>query len=223
MDEVIYYMFSDRHKVKPEKGHYRVIGIGGDYGQQNATTFQAFGLDEYEHRLTGLDEYFHSGRESGKQKSPSIYAKDFITFTDQLHETYSCSYFYLYLDPSAKGLEEEIKRETRDCEYTILIREADNDVKLGISRVQKLLTFGMLNVSPRQQNTIDEFGTYEYDKESIERGKEEPVKVDDHCMDAIRYLVMGMWSKLKPYLPAKEYEEIIRNPLNDEEDEDEYI
>lgn len=223
VDEVIYYMFSDRHKVKPEKGHYRVIGIGGDYGQQNATTFQAFGLDEYEHRLTGLDEYFHSGRESGKQKSPSIYAKDFITFTDQLHETYSCSYFYLYLDPSAKGLAEEIKRETRDCEYTILIREADNDVKLGISRVQKLLTFGMLNVSPRQQNTIDEFGTYEYDKESIERGKEEPVKVDDHCMDAIRYLVMGMWSKLKPYLPAKEYEEIIRNPLNDEEDEDEYI
>ena len=81
----------------------------------------------------------------------------------------------------------------------------------------------MLTVSPRQQNAIDEFGTYEYDKESIERGKEEPVKVDDHCMDAIRYLVMGMWSKLKPYLPAKEYEEIIRNPLNDKEDEDEYI
>ena len=53
VDEVIYYMFSDRHKAKPEKGHYRVIGIGGDYGQQNATTFQAFGFDEYEHRLTG--------------------------------------------------------------------------------------------------------------------------------------------------------------------------
>ena len=27
-----------------------------------------------------------------------------------------------------------------------------------------------------------EFGTYEYDKDSIEKGKEEPVKVDDHCV-----------------------------------------
>ena len=85
-----------------------------------------------------------------------------------------------------------------------------------------LLTFNMLTISPKQQNAINEFGAYEYDKKSIERGKEEPVKVDDHCMDAIRYLVMGMWKKLKPYMPASEYEDAIRNPL-DEEDEDEHI
>lgn len=222
VDEVIYYMFSDRHKARPGRDHYRVIGIGGDYGQQNATTFQAAGLNEYEHKLEGLDEYYHSGRESGHQKSPSEYAQDFIAFTDQLHEDYSCNYFYLFLDPSAKGLAEEIKRAARDCDYTVLLRDADNDVKLGIGRVQKLLTFDMLTVSPKQQNAIDEFGTYEYDKKSIERGKEEPVKMGDHCMDAIRYLVMGMWKKLKPYLPAKEYEEPYRNPL-DEEDDDEHI
>lgn len=139
-----------------------------------------------------------------------------------MHEDYSCNYFYLFLDPSAKGLAEEIKRAARDCDYTVLLRDADNDVKLGIDRVQKLLTFDMLTVSPKQQNAIDEFGTYEYDKKSIERGKEEPVKMGDHCMDAIRYLVMGVWKKLKPYLPAKEYEEPYRNPL-DEEDDDEHI
>ena len=57
------------------------------------------------------------------------------------------------------------------------------------------------------ENAIDEFGTYEYDKKSIERGKEEPVKVDDHAMDAIRYLVMGMWKHLKHWLPEAEDEE----------------
>ena len=44
--------------------------------------------------------------------------------------------------------------------------------------------------------------TYEYDKDSIEKGKEEPVKIDDHCMDAIRYVVMGLWDKIKRWLPV---------------------
>lgn len=222
VDEVIYYMFSDKHKEKPEEMQYRIIGIGVDYGQQNATVYEAAGLDEYQKRLTGLAEYYYSGRETGKQKSPSDYAKDFITFADELHETYSCSYFYVFIDPSAQGLAEEIKRATRDCDYTVLIRDAENEVELGISRVQKLLTYGIMTVSPLQEKAVEEFGTYEYDKKSIERGKEVPVKVDDHCMDAIRYLVMGFWKKMKRWLPVKEYEKEYRNPLV-EEVEDEYI
>lgn len=222
VDEVIYYMFSDKHKEKPENRRYRIIGIGVDYGQQNATVYEAAGLDEYQKRLTGLAEYYYSGRETGKQKSPSDYAKDFIAMTDQLHEDYECSYFYVFIDPSAQGLAEEIKRATRDCEYTVLIRSAENEVELGISRVQKLLTYGIMTISPLQEYAVEEFGTYEYDKKSIERGKEVPVKVDDHCMDAIRYLVMGFWKKIKHWLPVKEYEKAYRNPL-DEEVEDEYI
>lgn len=222
VDEVIYYMFSDKHKEKPEEIRYRIIGIGVDYGQQNATVYEAAGLDEYQKRLTGLAEYYYSGRETGKQKSPSDYARDFSAFTDRLHEEYECSYFYVFIDPSAKGLSEEIKRAVRDCDYTVLIRDADNDVELGISRVQKLLTYEIMTVSPLQEKAVEEFGTYEYDKKSIERGKEVPVKVDDHCMDAIRYLVMGFWKKMKHWLPVKEYEKEYRNPL-DEEVEDEYI
>ena len=222
VDEVIYYMFSDKHKERPENRRYRIIGIGVDYGQQNATVYEAAGLDEYQKRLTGLAEYYYSGRETGKQKSPSDYAKDFISFTDALHEKYECSYFYVFIDPSARGLAEEIKRATRDCDYTVLIRGAENEVELGISRVQKLLTYGIMTISPLQEYAVEEFGTYEYDKKSIERGKEVPVKVDDHCMDTIRYLVMGFWKKMKHWLPVKEYEKEYRNPL-DEEVEDEYI
>lgn len=222
VDEVIYYMFSDKHKERPENRRYRIIGIGVDYGQQNATVYEAAGPDEYQKRLTGLAEYYYSGRETGKQKSPSDYAKDFISFTDALHEKYECSYFYVFIDPSARGLAEEIKRATRDCDYTVLIRGAENEVELGISRVQKLLTYGIMTISPLQEYAVEEFGTYEYDKKSIERGKEVPVKVDDHCMDAIRYLVMGFWKKMKHWLPVKEYEKEYRNPL-DEEVEDEYI
>ena len=207
VDELIYYMFSDRYKARPKKESYQLIGIGVDYGQQNATTYQAFGLNMKDKKLEGVKEFYHSGRESGKQKSPSEYAKEFVKMTDALHEQYSCSVFYAFIDPSAKGLSEEIKRAAAGGKYGISIKDADNSVALGITRVQKTLTFGILQVSPEQEHLIEEFGLYEYDKDSLDRGKEQPVKINDHCMDAIRYLVMGMWKKIKYFLPVTEREE----------------
>lgn len=208
VDDLIYYMFSDMHRKESEAKSFKLIGIGVDYGQQNATTYQAAGININTRRLEGLAEFYHSGRESGKQKSPSEYAKELIKLTDMLHEKYSCSIFYVYIDPSAKGLSEEIKRLTRQSmSYGISIKDAENEVALGIQRVQKCMTYGIMTVSEDQENLIREFGTYEYDKKSIEAGKEVPVKVDDHCCDAWRYLIMGFWSKIKYFLPAGESED----------------
>ena len=68
--------------------------------------------------------------------------------------------FYLFLDPSAKGLQEEIKRACRIADVPVIVRDAENDVKLGISRVQKALTFDILSISPTQENLIRELGVY---------------------------------------------------------------
>ena len=115
-----------------------------------------------------------------------------------------CSIFYVFIDPSAQGLKEEVKQAAKGCSYQIVIHDAVNDVALGISRVQKLLMFDMLSISPLQENAVEEFGTYEYDPKSVESGKERPLKEDDHCCDAWRYLVMGMWNKIKHFLPVGE-------------------
>lgn len=212
VDEVIYYMFGAGHTAGapvPYADRFPVIAIGGDYGQQNATTFQAAGLDMANRKLRGLGEYYHSGRGSGQQRSPSEYAQDFVGFAKGLGDRHGTegTRFYLYLDPSAQGLQEEIKRACRAANVPVVIRDAENDVKLGISRVQKALTFGILGISPVQGNLIRELGTYAYDPKSIERGKEEPVKVDDHCADALRYLVMGTWTKIKRWLPVGEQDD----------------
>lgn len=209
VDELIYYMFSDRHRQKAEADRrYDRIYIGGDYGQQNATTFQAFGLDTYRKKFPGLAEYYYSGRESGKQKSPSEYAADLVDFMDELHKQYENRVFYIFLDPSAKGLAEEIRRATRNLDYTVFMRDAENEVALGISRAQKALVFEIMSISPHQEKAIEEFGTYEYDKKSIEKGKEVPIKEKDHAMDAIRYAVMGAWDRIKYWLPIEEAEEV---------------
>ena len=205
VDDLIYYMFNENHRKEPEANHYKIIGIGVDYGQQNATTYQAAGINISKRRLEGLDEFFYSGRDSGKQKSPSDYAKEMLAFTDALHEEYSCSAFYIYIDPSAKGLAEEIKRiAMQSRKYSIMIKDAENDVGIGIQRVQKCLTYQVITVSEKQENLIREFGTYEYDPKSVESGKEKPMKIDDHCCDAWRYLVMGLWTKIKYFLPEGE-------------------
>ena len=171
IDEAIYYMFGNEHMAEPERGQrFSIIGIGGDYGQQNATAFQAFGLDIPRKRLCGLGEYYHSGRESGHQRSPSIYAKDFVQFVRELDKQYGSGVcrFYLYLDPSAQGFQEETKRACRAAGLPVSVNDAENDVKLGISRVQKLLAYQLMTVSrTRQGNAVREFGVYEYDKDSI--------------------------------------------------------
>lgn len=212
IDDAIYYMFSTRHTENPPVpaiDRFSVIVIGGDYGQQNATTFQAAGLDMGNRKLRGLNEYYHSGRETGRQKAPSEYAAEFVKFVRELGKNYGTQgvRFYLFLDPSAKGLQEEVKRACRSAGLPVSARDADNDVKLGISRVQKALIFEILSISPKQSNAINEFGVYEYDPKSMEKGKEEPVKMNDHCMDAIRYMVMGMWTKIKAWLPVSEQED----------------
>lgn len=208
VDDLIYYMFNESHIREPEAERYKLIGIGVDYGQQNATTYQAAGLNINKKRFEGLNEFYHSGRDTGKQKSPSDYAKELIQLTDTLHEKYSCSIFYVYIDPSAKGLAEEIKRLAMQCtDYGIAVRDAENTVETGIQRVQKCLTYNVLTVSDDQQNLIREMGTYEYDPKSIQSGKEKPMKIDDHCVDALRYLIMGLWDKIKYFLPAGEREE----------------
>ena len=53
-----------------------------------------------------------------------------------------------------------------------------------------------------------------------------PVKEAEHCMDAIRYVVMGAWSKIKHWLPKDETpEEIDICDISSREvrEEDEYL
>ena len=205
VDDLIYYMYGPKNRSRPDEGQrYQIIGIGVDYGQQNATTYQPFGLDLERKRLQGLSEYYYSGRDTGKQKSPSEYARDFIQMSDKLHEKFYCSVFCAYIDPSAQGLAEEIKRLAADCSYHISIKNAENNVAVGIQRTQKCCSYGVLQVSPDQEKLDWELGLYEYDKDSIEKGKEVPVQIDDHACDALRYCVMGMWPKIRHFLPKAE-------------------
>lgn len=207
VDELIYYMFSAEKYVynaedypDEEKKAIGKIGIGVDYGQKNPTVYEAFGIDYQRQVLRGLDEYYYSGRDEGKQKSPSEYAQDMKEFCDRLEKEYDRVVSYIFIDPSAAGLIEEVRRVIPH----IPVIPAQNDVKLGISRLQKLFSFMKILISSKQPMLIKELGLYQYDEKSIKRGVEVPVKENDHCCDGSRYLCMGMWNLIKYMLPLLE-------------------
>lgn len=207
IDDLIYYMFKPKNHiydpskyVKESKEAIGEIGIGVDYGQQNATVFEAAGIDYENQLLRGLKEYYHSGRETGRQKNPSDYAKDLKQFCDELEKEYNRVVSYIFIDPSAAGLIEEVRRQLPHISIVL----ARNDVKLGISRVQKLLSLKKSRISASQKYLIKEMGIYQYDPKSIENGREVPLKVNDHAQDAWRYLVVGMWKQIIYMLPMSE-------------------
>lgn len=115
LDELIYYMFDEKRHVYfqdipvDEKYEIGEIGIGIDYGQKNPTVFEAFAIDYKYQVLRGIDEYYHCGRKEG-QKSPGEYAEDFRKFCIRIEKEYKRVISFVFIDPSAKGLAEEIKR-----------------------------------------------------------------------------------------------------------------
>lgn len=202
LSEVVYYMFDEVKHILHEQNLKKLIhiGIGVDYGQLNATTFEAFGMNPEKMRIEGIDEYYHSGRDSGKQKTPSDYAKDFKEFYKKVELKTGKRIEAVFIDPSARGFAEEIKRIMPG----INIIPANNKVALGIERTQKLFSFLKLFICPLQTMLLEEIGLYKYDKKKVDKGKEEVVKDSDHCADALRYYIMGMWKYAKFLLPQTE-------------------
>ena len=100
---------------------------------------------------------------------------------------------FMVIDPSAAGLITSLQQRG------IRVRKAVNDVLIGVSTVTSVLPD--LTVDPSCVNLIAEFGAYRY-PEGSRGNSDNPVKENDHALDALRYALMeldkpkkriGMW------------------------------
>lgn len=200
---IIYDMFNEQKHVvtKPPftKAQAERLFISIDYGTQNATTFGKYGAVRIRQRNAKLEQlsekvldikhkyhlfetYYHSGRDEGKQKTSKQYVDDLEKFIggDDIK--------YIIVDPSAADLIAEIN--TRVDEYGVRkykVVPARNNVKSGITHMMNLLKLNYFTIDESCQEDINEFYSYVWDEKKLERGIEEPVKVNDHCMDRNRY------------------------------------
>lgn len=88
----------------------------------------------------------------------------------------------VYIDPSAAAYIDDLLRDGYPA------TKANNDVLTGIQRVASAIP--RLTVDPSCVQTIAEFESYQYPDEG-KANSDKPVKQNDHCMDALRYALMG--------------------------------
>lgn len=176
--------FFDRkiHVVKrpPAAAEYWVAGI--DYGSVNPFSCILVGVNTGRYTQTGKrmwveKEYYWDPKKTGRQKVNSEFANDVQEFL----EPYNVR--NIYIDPSAEAFQLELRKKGMHVVH------ANNDVENGIQIMTSEMKKGNLYVCDECVNTIREIESYVWDPKAASRGEDQPMKKDDHAVDALRYVI----------------------------------
>lgn len=179
-------------KTNGEKDFYTEIGLSIDYGTQNA--FAAILWGKYDGVWYAYKNYYYSGRKEGHQKTDEDYADDLDLLTDDIVLQYGQK-IEVIIDPSAASMKATLRRRSR-----YKVRDADNDVEDGIRETATALQKGLVKISPDLEYFWKEIAGYVWDNDE---GRERPIKIDDHDMDALRY-----WVKTKKIVKKRRRDDL---------------
>lgn len=191
------------HKA-PRCAEYFVAGI--DYGTSNSFACVVMGVNTGRADQTGIsrwveNEYVWNSKETGRQKTNAEYANDVERFL----EPYGVK--SVYVDPSAASFKLELRKRG------IHVVDAENEVLDGITFMASEMQQGNLIILNRCKTLIKEIEGYVWDEKKCKRGEDAPLKVADHCCDALRYCVFT--HKVTRYQPYKhDPDEFNRNKYN---------
>lgn len=187
-DGSIFDYFEDKepfvipHKDLP-KAEWYTAGI--DVGQMNAFVCVLIGHNHATTPKAWIEkEYYYSGRDLQKQKTDLEYCNDLIEFFGPIQPQ------KIFVDPSAVSFKTQAKRSG-----IIGIRDADNDVLNGIMTHTRLLKNGFFAISSECKQSIKEYFSYSWDPKSQKLGVDKPLKQNDNCQDAIRYVLHSQFGK----------------------------
>ena len=108
-------------------------------------------------------------------------------------------YKSVFPDPENQGGIEELRRKQINVREVV---KGKGSVEAGIQQVRELLLRGDLLINARCVNLIAEFEMYSYDDSNGEKNdNENPIKKNDHALDALRYMV----SSLLPLITRQEH------------------
>lgn len=174
----VYDFFDEEiHVIQHPPGPATSYIMGVDYGTTNPTVFALIGHNSSCYPNMWLEKvYYYDSKESGRQKSDYEYSLDLMRFVDGIYVE------AIYVDPSAASFKQELRRNGVEN-----IRDAINDVIPGIRFHAQLLMNGTFKVCAQCVEAIKEYGNYVWDAKASQRGEDKPLKVNDHCMDSLRY------------------------------------
>jgi PBSX family phage terminase large subunit len=183
----IYDAWEESKFVVPEVPPLFRRWLGIDFGRYNPFVAQLQGLGE-DGRVYVASEFRYDGRKMKRQKAEPEYVKDLIQWlTGQGIKSRDESWpEFWFVDPSATSFMTELYRAEISG-----VNPADNDVNNGLQLVASMLASDRLRVHASCVGLREEFPTYSWDPKAANRGLEQPLKKEDHSVDALRYGLMG--------------------------------
>lgn len=187
---LIYPMFRDALEKPPERVAEQ-YALSIDYGTQNA--FAALLWGKYGAAWYAVDGYYYSGRDTGVQKTDEEYGNDLDAwlsgYKPKGSERSLNEFKFLpagerlktIIDPSAASFIALLKKKAH---YRVI--PADNAVLDGIRETASCMQTGKIKINPDIKEWITEAEGYVWGEDPVE---DRPVKVADHYMDSMRYLV----------------------------------
>lgn len=184
---IIYPMYEQALEYPPDDDaiDYR---LSIDYGTMNA--FAALYWEKHGKTWYAVKGYYYSGREKGVTKTDEEYGRDLDDMMQPLIENmpkrkvYGESYnqkVKTIIDPSAASMI-TLMRKKDWC----TVVPADNDVIDGIRDTATAIQLDLIKISPDIKEWKEEAEGYVWDDGA---GEDRPLKINDHFMDATRYMV----------------------------------
>lgn len=146
--------------------------IAVDYGTTNPMVFLELWDDG--NVIWQLNEYYYDSKEHGVQKTDKEYADDLEKFIGE------GSLDDIILTPEAASF----KAELRQRGYWV--KDADTEVNDGIRLMSTMIARRLYRVHERCNQTINEVTSYRWNPDARERGKEEPLEINNDTVDAAR-------------------------------------
>jgi PBSX family phage terminase large subunit len=172
----------ERHIVTslPEQGIHRWISLGVDYGTSNPFHAVLLGLGR-DRRLYAAAEWRYEARQTRKQLTDAEYSERLRGWLQDVTGIGAVRPQFVTVDPSAASFTAQLRRDK------LTPTPAKNVVMDGIRTVSSVLASNKLLVHASCKALIQEIGGYSWDDQAALRGIEQPLKVADHGVDALRY------------------------------------
>lgn len=161
----------------PKTKVFAGVDFGFAEGHEFALVIRAIQEDG---RVVDFDEYKSAGLDPTEQ----------VAICMAKQKTYNIQSFYC--DPARPDLIALMNKHGIRAQGFHIGREAYKQIVPGIQAHGSLIRSGKYQVHKRCKNLIDEYETYHWPEVAEDReAKEVPVAINDHCMDATRYLTIG--------------------------------
>lgn len=160
----------------------RLLCLGVDHGTTNPTAGLLVGMSR-EGRLYFVDEFRVEPRRDTQRLTDAHQSARLREWMGRPHlpDGSNLPIEYVAVDPAAASFRVQLQHDG------VASSPANNAVGYGIPMIATLLARRQLLVSDRCTGWINEVGGYSWDEKATAKGEDEPLKVDDHSLDAGRY------------------------------------